>query len=101
MVERQRRAGLQTVDRDAALDLAYHRKGEQLADQEFLIMRQVGHDDFEQIIDGAGNHVAGDHLGHGEHRVLEAAGTLAWPSMRTPTKTVKPRPILARSSDAR
>ena len=39
-------------------------------------MRQVGHDDFEQIIDGTGNHVAGDHLRHGEHRVLEAAGAV-------------------------
>ena len=39
-------------------------------------MRQVGHDDFEQIVDRARDHVAGDHLGHGEHRVLEAAGTV-------------------------
>ena len=76
MVERQRRAGLQGADRDAALDLAHDRQGEQLADQEFLVVRQIGHDDFEQIVDGAGDHVAGDHLGHGEHRVLEAAGAV-------------------------
>src|ERR1700739_445890 len=71
MAERQWRAGLQGLDRDVAADLAHDRQIEQLADQEALIILELGHDHFEEIIGVAGDEVAGDNFRHLHHRFLE------------------------------
>src|SRR5882757_500196 len=71
MRQRQGRARLERLDRDAAANLPNERQVEQLVDEEVLIVLELWHDDFEEIVDLARHEMAGNHLRHGHHSLLE------------------------------
>src|SRR5689334_2638252 len=72
MSERQRRAGLQRLDRDVAADLAHDRHLQELADEEALIILEIGHDDFEKIIGFPRDEMTGHNFRHLDDRPFEA-----------------------------
>jgi hypothetical protein len=76
MPERQWTAGLQGLDGDVAAHLSHDRQSQKLAHEKALIALEVGHDDFNEIICRAGNHVAGNDLVQSDDCILEGLGLL-------------------------
>src|SRR3569833_261342 len=62
MSERQRRARLDGLQRNVALDLAHDRQLQQLADEEVLIVLDVRHHNFKEVISLPGHQMAGNDL---------------------------------------
>src|SRR5262249_62045361 len=67
MSQRQWRPCLKCLNSNIASDLADDREVQKLADQETLIMFQIGDDDFKEVIRFAGNEMAGNDLRHRTH----------------------------------
>ncbi len=102
MIERQCRCRLQGLDRNTAAHLLDDRKLEQFADEEALIMLEVGDDDFKQVIDLTGDHVAGDNLRHRNDGGLESTGPVIGVTIDLdPDEHGEPRPTVLRRSIAR
>src|SRR5205807_4674776 len=72
MGQRQRRAGLQRLDRDVASHLADDGKFEQLGDEKLPIVLEIGNDHFQEVIDLAGDEVKTHDFRHRKHRLLES-----------------------------
>jgi hypothetical protein len=74
MPQGQWRSRLHGLDGNVASNLADDRQVEELADEEALVMLQVGHDHLQQVVGLARDQMAGDHLGHGLDRFFEFEG---------------------------
>src|SRR5712671_7329297 len=102
MGQRQRRAGLQRLDRNVASHLADDGKFEQLGDEKLPIVLEIGNDYFQEVIDLAGDEVKTHDFRHRKHRLLKSQSLVVrMASILTPMKTEKPRPMRSRCSTAR
>ena len=71
VLERQWCACLERLDRNVAADLTHNWQIEQFADQEALVIAEIGHDDFEEVIGLTGDEVARNDLRHLDDGFLE------------------------------
>ena len=69
--ERQRRPGLERLNRNVAAYLTHDRQIEEFADQKALIVTEIGYDDLEEVIRLTGNEMACNNLGHRNDGFLE------------------------------
>src|ERR1051325_2554558 len=72
MGQRQRRAGLQRLDRNVASHLPDDGKFEQLGDEKLPIVLEIGNDHFQEVINLAGDEVKAHDFRHRKYRLLES-----------------------------
>jgi hypothetical protein len=70
MSERQGRIGLHPADREVRADILDHRQLQQAADEEFLVMLEIGYHHLKQEIGLARDQMCRHHLRHGLDRLL-------------------------------